>query len=111
MGDLFLRAYAAVKLDEFEEFNRVISSWGASICFCRSESGTFTKAWLLPLRRATLRIPISKVRSLLGAVGQCVSVLIEEIDSAGALNTSVTGFASFFRFSQPPSTQLRGWHC
>ena len=37
--------------------------------------------------------------------------LIEEIDSAGALNTSVTGFASFFRFSQPPSTQLRGWHC
>lgn len=24
---LFLRAYAAVKLDEFEEFNRVISSW------------------------------------------------------------------------------------
>ena len=27
MGDLFLRAYSAVKLDEFEEFNRVISSW------------------------------------------------------------------------------------
>ncbi len=27
MGDLFLKAYAAVKLDEFEEFNRVISSW------------------------------------------------------------------------------------
>jgi len=27
MDDLFLRAYAAVKLDEFEEFNRVISSW------------------------------------------------------------------------------------
>ena len=27
MGGLFLRAYAAVKLDEFEEFNRVISSW------------------------------------------------------------------------------------
>ena len=27
IGDLFLRAYAAVKLDEFEEFNRVISSW------------------------------------------------------------------------------------
>ena len=26
-GELFLRAYAAVKLDEFEEFNRVISSW------------------------------------------------------------------------------------
>jgi glutamine synthetase len=26
-GDLFLRAYAAVKLDEFEEYNRVISSW------------------------------------------------------------------------------------
>ena len=26
-GALFLRAYAAVKLDEFEEFNRVISSW------------------------------------------------------------------------------------
>jgi glutamine synthetase len=26
-GDLFLRAFAAVKLDEFEEFNRVISSW------------------------------------------------------------------------------------
>jgi len=26
-GDVFLRAYAAVKLDEFEEFNRVISSW------------------------------------------------------------------------------------
>jgi glutamine synthetase len=26
-GDLFLRAYTAVKLDEFEEFNRVISSW------------------------------------------------------------------------------------
>jgi glutamine synthetase len=26
-GDLFLRAYAAVKIDEFEEFNRVISSW------------------------------------------------------------------------------------
>jgi len=26
-GDLFLRAYAAVKLDEYEEFNRVISSW------------------------------------------------------------------------------------
>ena len=26
-GDLFLRAYEAVKLDEFEEFNRVISSW------------------------------------------------------------------------------------
>ncbi|MFV0276525.1 MAG: glutamine synthetase family protein [Parahaliea sp.] len=26
-GDLFLRAYAAVKLDEFEEFNQVISSW------------------------------------------------------------------------------------
>ena len=26
-GDLFLSAYAAVKLDEFEEFNRVISSW------------------------------------------------------------------------------------
>ncbi|MEL7046095.1 MAG: glutamine synthetase family protein [Pseudomonadota bacterium] len=26
-GDLFLRAYQAVKLDEFEEFNRVISSW------------------------------------------------------------------------------------
>ena len=26
-GDLFLRAYAAVKLDEFEEFNCVISSW------------------------------------------------------------------------------------
>ena len=28
-GDLFLRAYAAVKLDEFEEFNQVISSWEA----------------------------------------------------------------------------------
>ena len=27
IGDVFLRAYAAVKLDEFEEFNRVISSW------------------------------------------------------------------------------------
>ena len=27
IGELFLRAYAAVKLDEFEEFNRVISSW------------------------------------------------------------------------------------
>jgi glutamine synthetase len=27
MGELFLEAYAAVKLDEFEEFNRVISSW------------------------------------------------------------------------------------
>ncbi|MFK7830374.1 MAG: glutamine synthetase family protein [Congregibacter sp.] len=26
-GDRFLQAYAAVKLDEFEEFNRVISSW------------------------------------------------------------------------------------
>jgi len=26
-GGLFLRAYEAVKLDEFEEFNRVISSW------------------------------------------------------------------------------------
>lgn len=26
-GEVFLRAYAAVKLDEFEEFNRVISSW------------------------------------------------------------------------------------
>jgi glutamine synthetase len=26
-GQLFLRACAAVKLDEFEEFNRVISSW------------------------------------------------------------------------------------
>lgn len=26
-GDLFLRAYSAVKLNEFEEFNRVISSW------------------------------------------------------------------------------------
>ena len=26
-GDLFVRAYTAVKLDEFEEFNRVISSW------------------------------------------------------------------------------------
>jgi glutamine synthetase len=26
-GELFLQAYAAVKLDEFEEFNRVISSW------------------------------------------------------------------------------------
>ncbi|MDP5072041.1 MAG: glutamine synthetase family protein, partial [Congregibacter sp.] len=26
-GDLFLNAYAAVKLDEYEEFNRVISSW------------------------------------------------------------------------------------
>jgi glutamine synthetase len=26
-GDLFLSAYTAVKLDEFEEFNRVISSW------------------------------------------------------------------------------------
>ena len=26
-GELFLRAYSAVKLDEFEEFNRVISSW------------------------------------------------------------------------------------
>ncbi len=26
-GELFLRAYCAVKLDEFEEFNRVISSW------------------------------------------------------------------------------------
>jgi glutamine synthetase len=26
-GDLFLRAYASVKRDEFEEFNRVISSW------------------------------------------------------------------------------------
>ncbi|MEM0955009.1 MAG: glutamine synthetase family protein [Pseudomonadota bacterium] len=26
-GELFLRGYAAVKLDEFEEFNRVISSW------------------------------------------------------------------------------------
>jgi glutamine synthetase len=26
-GSLFLRAYAAVKLDEFEEFNQVISSW------------------------------------------------------------------------------------
>jgi len=26
-GELFLRAYAAIKLDEFEEFNRVISSW------------------------------------------------------------------------------------
>jgi len=26
-GDRFLRAYAAVKLDEFEEFNQVISSW------------------------------------------------------------------------------------
>lgn len=27
LGELFLKAYAAVKLDEFEEFNRVISSW------------------------------------------------------------------------------------
>ena len=27
IGELFLEAYAAVKLDEFEEFNRVISSW------------------------------------------------------------------------------------
>ena len=27
IGDWFLQAYAAVKLDEFEEFNRVISSW------------------------------------------------------------------------------------
>ncbi len=27
LGDLFLKAYVAVKLDEFEEFNRVISSW------------------------------------------------------------------------------------
>lgn len=26
-GELFLSAYAAVKLDEFEEFNQVISSW------------------------------------------------------------------------------------
>lgn len=26
-GELFLKAYAAVKLGEFEEFNRVISSW------------------------------------------------------------------------------------
>ena len=26
-GELFLSAYASVKLDEFEEFNRVISSW------------------------------------------------------------------------------------
>jgi glutamine synthetase len=26
-GELFLRAYEAVKLDEFEEFNQVISSW------------------------------------------------------------------------------------
>lgn len=26
-GELFLSAYAAVKLDEFEQFNRVISSW------------------------------------------------------------------------------------
>jgi glutamine synthetase len=26
-GELFLRAYTAVKRDEFEEFNRVISSW------------------------------------------------------------------------------------
>ncbi len=26
-GELFLRGYAAVKLDEFEEFNQVISSW------------------------------------------------------------------------------------
>ncbi len=26
-GELFLQAYTAVKLDEFEEFNRVISSW------------------------------------------------------------------------------------
>ncbi len=26
-GELFLRGYAAVKRDEFEEFNRVISSW------------------------------------------------------------------------------------
>jgi glutamine synthetase len=26
-GELFLRAYAAVKRQEFEEFNRVISSW------------------------------------------------------------------------------------
>ena len=26
-GELFLQAYAAVKLDEFEEFNQVISSW------------------------------------------------------------------------------------
>jgi glutamine synthetase len=26
-GSLFLKAYSAVKLDEFEEFNRVISSW------------------------------------------------------------------------------------
>ena len=26
-GELFLAAYTAVKLDEFEEFNRVISSW------------------------------------------------------------------------------------
>ena len=27
LGELFLRAYTSVKLDEFEEFNRVISSW------------------------------------------------------------------------------------
>jgi len=27
IGELFMRAYAAIKLDEFEEFNRVISSW------------------------------------------------------------------------------------
>ncbi len=27
IGSLFMRAYAAIKLDEFEEFNRVISSW------------------------------------------------------------------------------------
>ena len=26
-GELFMRAYSAVKLDEYEEFNRVISSW------------------------------------------------------------------------------------
>jgi glutamine synthetase len=27
IGKLFMSAYTAVKLDEFEEFNRVISSW------------------------------------------------------------------------------------
>jgi len=26
-GELFLRAYTAVKCDEFEQFNRVVSSW------------------------------------------------------------------------------------
>ena len=52
---------------------------------------------------------MGQVRGLFGTANNVYLFLIEEIDSAAALNTSVTSLAVFFRFSQQLSIRRHGW--